>query len=274
MTTILTWGATQNKLLEYLGLTEPQLALACSRSCLHAQVWCVLQIGYFKAKQTFFSFTREDVPADLAFVLSRYFKDEPFEPRPVTKHEHYAQRALIAKLCGYRLWTSDFLEQLQKQAAQIVRRDVTPSLVVAELITYLNLHKVERPGYTRLQRVIGEALTAERRRPAALLATGLDAPIEALLAQLLVRDDTLSELAALKQDAKDFGWRQMARHVGAAVRRCQDAAAEAGDLPAEPEPLREFGELLHDLRPAPDEGRAGEFVPAMLRVAALPAAHR
>jgi hypothetical protein len=31
------------------------------------------------------------------------------------------------------------------------------------------------------------------------------------LAQLLVRDDTLSELAALKQDAKDFGWRQMAR---------------------------------------------------------------
>jgi hypothetical protein len=31
------------------------------------------------------------------------------------------------------------------------------------------------------------------------------------LAQLLVRDDTLSELAALKQDAKDFGWRQMAQ---------------------------------------------------------------
>jgi hypothetical protein len=29
--------------------------------------------------------------------------------------------------------------------------------------------------------------------------------------QLLVRDDTLSELAALKQDAKDFGWQQMAR---------------------------------------------------------------
>ena len=26
-----------------------------------------------------------------------------------------------------------------------------------------------------------------------------------------MRDDTLSELAALKQDAKDFGWRQMAR---------------------------------------------------------------
>ncbi len=197
--------------LDYLGLSEPQLALACSRPGLHAQVWCVLQIGYFRAKQTFFSFAWEDVQDDLAFVLSRYFRGEPFEPRAVTKHEHYAQRALIAKLFGYRLWTSDFLEQLQQHAAQIVRRDVTPSFVVAELIAYLNLHKVERPGYTRLQRMIGEALSAERRRLADLLAGQLDAPTKELLAQLLVRDDTLSELAALKQDAKDFGWRQMAR---------------------------------------------------------------
>ena len=29
------------------------------------------------------------------------------------------------------------------------------------------------------------------------------------MAELLVRDETLSALAALKQDAKDFGWRQM-----------------------------------------------------------------
>jgi len=39
----------------------------------------------------------------------------------------------------------------------------------------------------------------------------LDEAAKNALAQLLVRDDTLSELAALKQDAKDFGWRQMAR---------------------------------------------------------------
>ena len=39
----------------------------------------------------------------------------------------------------------------------------------------------------------------------------MDEAAKDALAQLLVRDDTLSELAALKQDAKDFGWRQMAR---------------------------------------------------------------
>ena len=66
-----------------------------------------------------------------------------------------------------------------------------------------------RPGYTTLQTLISEALSAERRRLGDLLAESLDAAARDALTQLLVHDDTLSELAALKQDAKDFGWRQM-----------------------------------------------------------------
>lgn len=197
--------------LQYLGLTEPQLALACGRRGLHDQVWCVLQIGYFQAKQTFFSFTWKDVPDDLAFVLQRYFPGEAFEPHLVTRHEHYTQRALIAQLFGYRLWSSEFFEHLVQQATQIARRDITPGFVVAELVAYLNEYKVERPGYTTLQTVISQALLTERQRLAELLSTALDEPTKTSLAELLVKDDTLSELAVLKQDARDFGWRQMTR---------------------------------------------------------------
>ena len=35
--------------LEYLSLSETELALACSRPGLHAKAYCALQIGYFKA---------------------------------------------------------------------------------------------------------------------------------------------------------------------------------------------------------------------------------
>jgi len=197
--------------LDYLGLSESQLALASSRTDLHYQVWCILQIGYFKAKQTFFRFAWEDVPDDLAFVLSRYFPGQTFEPRSISKRERYTQRALIAYLFGYRLWSSDFLEQLTRQAQQIVRRDVTPGFIVAELISFLNEHKVERPGYTTLQTVISQVLSAERQRLAELLSSSLDEATKQSLAELLVRDETLSELAALKQDARDFGVRQMTR---------------------------------------------------------------
>ncbi|HZC78450.1 MAG TPA: Tn3 family transposase, partial [Ktedonobacterales bacterium] len=197
--------------LEYLSLSEAELALACSRPGLHAQVYCVLQIGYFKAKHAFFHFAWSDVEADCAFVLTRYFIGQGFEPHTITKHEHFAQRVLIAERFGYRLWSADFLPSLAQQAAQIVRRDVTPGFIVAELIAYLNEHKIVRPGYTTLQDLISEALSAERLRLGGLLQKVLDDAAKAALAQLLVRDDTLSELAALKQDAKDFGWRQMAQ---------------------------------------------------------------
>ena len=197
--------------LDYLALTETELALAVSRPGLHAQVYCILQIGYFKAKHAFFRFDWNEVEDDCAFVLSRYFQGEVFEHKPITKHEHYTQRERVAELFGYRLWAADFLEQLGQQAALTVRRDVTPGFLATELIVWLHGHKIIRPGYTTLQELISETLSTERRRLGDLLAQVLDDPAKATLDQLLVRDDTLSQLAALRQDAKDFGWRQMSR---------------------------------------------------------------
>ena len=54
---------------EYLALSEDELALVLRRKDLPEQVYCLLQIGYFKAKQTFFRFSLEDVPPeDVAFA--------------------------------------------------------------------------------------------------------------------------------------------------------------------------------------------------------------
>jgi hypothetical protein len=61
--------------LEYLALTEAELAIASSRPGLHAKVYCVLQIGYFKAKHAFFRFDWNDVQARLRF------RAEPLFPR-------------------------------------------------------------------------------------------------------------------------------------------------------------------------------------------------
>lgn len=90
--------------VEYLALTEAELALASGRPSLTAQVYCVLHIGYFKAKHAFFRFDWNEVEDDCVFVLSRYFHGEPFQRKPITKHEHYAQRERIAELFGYRPW--------------------------------------------------------------------------------------------------------------------------------------------------------------------------
>jgi hypothetical protein len=94
--------------LESLSLSEAELMLASSRPSLDAQVYCVLQIGYFKAKHAFFRFAWDEAEDDIAFVLSRYYNDQAFSPIVITKHEHYTQRALIAELTrttyGLQCW--------------------------------------------------------------------------------------------------------------------------------------------------------------------------
>ena len=86
--------------LEYLALTETELALASSRPGLHAQVYCILQIGYFKAKHAFFRFDWSEVEHDCAFVLSRYFHGESFEHKPISKHEHTTPSASGLPICS------------------------------------------------------------------------------------------------------------------------------------------------------------------------------
>ena len=47
---------------EYFSLAANELALSLRRDGLQAQMLCLLQIGYFKAKQAVFTFTLPEVP--------------------------------------------------------------------------------------------------------------------------------------------------------------------------------------------------------------------
>ncbi len=195
--------------LEYLALDESELALACSRQGLPAQIYCILQIAYFKAKHLFFRFGWNDVKDDSNFILSRYFHGESPPDKSPTKHERYAQREKICALYGYRPWSSSLYSQLEQQATHIVHRDVTPGFIATELIIWLNTHKIIRPGYTMLQELVRQVLSDERQRLGRILTEQLDDATIADLDKLIERDDTLSRLAVLRQDARDFGWRQM-----------------------------------------------------------------
>src|SRR5260221_4896390 len=179
--------------MNYFVFTELELALALERPTIHAQIHCALQIGYFKAKQAFFTFAWVQIQEDSSFLRSRYFGDQEFVPHPITRHEYYTQRTAITALFGYRLWSSDFLPLLSQQAAQIVSRDVTPGFIVAELIAFLHERKIVRPGYTTLQSLISETLSVERNRLGQLTNAMLRGAAKRALRRLPVNDEILTQ---------------------------------------------------------------------------------
>ena len=83
---------------EFFTFTAKELALAECRKKPHARLYCLLQIGYFKAKNIFFDLSGQAVSSkDIAFLIERYFYDNPLELHPLTKYEQYTQRIEMAQ---------------------------------------------------------------------------------------------------------------------------------------------------------------------------------
>ncbi|MEI8171536.1 MAG: DUF4158 domain-containing protein [Rhodoferax sp.] len=196
--------------IEFFAMTDAERALALQRRGIVKQIYCLLQIGYFKAKQAFFQFTLEEVPPeDIAFLLQRYFPSQTFIAEPLLTSEYYVQRNKIVELFGYRLCSDEDMPALLDKAALLARTDVTPTFLLAELLVFLIGQRIVRPGYTTLQDLITNALSEERERLEQMVESALTDVARDALRQLLEHENTLSALAALKQDAKSFRYRQM-----------------------------------------------------------------
>ena len=198
--------------VEFLAMTDAERTLALRRKGFEEQIYCLLQIGYFKAKQAFFHFSLADAsPNDIGFLLQRYFpgKELTSTSKPLSKRQYYAQRDDISNLFGYRLCSEADLPSLLEKATLLARTDVAPTFLLAELMVFLVSQHIVRPGYSTLQELITNALTAERDRLEQLVESALTDATRAALQELLMGDNTLSDLAALKQDAKSFRYRQM-----------------------------------------------------------------
>lgn len=190
---------------------EPQeWNLIKSRPSLHTKIFCALQMGYFKAKNTFFKFSLHKVLRDdIDFIKKQYFNNKKLSAFTITKYEYYFQQQEICKLFGYQIWSKNFLTEINDRAKMIVKRDTSPNFIANELLTYLKNKKIVRPGHTTLQNIVSNGLTHERNRLKVTLQSYLTEDHRKSLDQLYENDNTLSELASLKQDAKSFGTSMM-----------------------------------------------------------------
>lgn len=117
-------------------LTQSEKDLFASFSRIHVQLYFILQLGYFKAKQLFFNFAFHDVVDDVTHLLQRYFPDVPREPggprpklRPLNKRTILKQRQRILELFQYRLCTPTDRQRLLLRAQQAARISSKPVYV-------------------------------------------------------------------------------------------------------------------------------------------------
>lgn len=109
------------------------------------------------------------------------------------------------KLFSYKPWSKEFLPKFYDRARLSVKRDISPNFIAHELLAFLQSAKIIRPGYSTLQKIISHILVEERKHLKYCLYSVLTEEHKQSLKQLIKNENTLSELAALKQDSKSFG---------------------------------------------------------------------
>lgn len=216
---------TQDDRPEVFTLTQPEKTLLAAFTLLHIQLYFMLQLGYFKAKQLFFTFTFDDAVEDVTYLLERYFPHMPSPQLPLlNKRTILKQRQHILELFGYRLCTPADRQVLFVRAQQAARISSKPIYVLHELLHFLTEQRLVKPGYTLLQEeLVGKALTAEAKRVASLLQTLLSPQECGALYALLNEtgegpaqgesESQLYTITLLKRQPKDFSLGEMRREI-------------------------------------------------------------
>lgn len=82
---------TSDERCTYFSLSQPEKDLLDLLRSVKSQAYFVLQLGYFKAKQRFFSFDLQEVLEDLQYVLNHCFSGVNLtDISPITKSGFYA----------------------------------------------------------------------------------------------------------------------------------------------------------------------------------------
>lgn len=95
---------------KYFNFSKSEKQIIFSSSHIHINIFCAIQLAYFKAKKIFYKISWDVVPEeDLDFIINTYFLGQNIILSPVSKYHLYKQQKLIVRLFNYKVWTKNML---------------------------------------------------------------------------------------------------------------------------------------------------------------------
>jgi TnpA family transposase len=177
-----------------------------------SKVYFILQLGYFKARNQFFTFEWNDVQKDRDYIIQKhYYLDNSTEIPAVNTRS--AQQKAILELLNFRIFDSFSLEKLTETAKSLCKIHIQPRFLFTEMLRILESDQLSLPGYSTFQKIISIAITFETKRLSQLIKESYPKEIKRELSQILLRESTFYELTALKKRIKDFKLKQIKQEI-------------------------------------------------------------
>lgn len=164
----------------------------------------ILNLGYFRTSQYFFSFTFQAVKEDVRFIIKSYFAGSSFPMKQISNRQYYSNRQVILNKYEMSLYTKSFQSHLSNYLKSVVKQHSVPKYLFDSLLDYCHQHKIIRPSYSILQDLVSGSCNNEKLRISNKLYTIMDSSLRKSLSKLLEKDDLFYQLTLIKKDQKDF----------------------------------------------------------------------
>lgn len=169
-------------------LDKHEYDLLNSLKSINSKVLFILELGYFKVKQRFFSFKKDEVLSDIEFIIKTYFPKARWVEINFSKNTKTTHRQSILNIFSYKDW-KPFKKEFMKRAKDIVSIDSYPQYIFKELLRFAINNRIVLPPYREIQILITQTLSFEEKRVFSILESLVDNELRELVQSLLTKND-------------------------------------------------------------------------------------
>ncbi len=204
----------------YFEFTGHEISIAKEYRTIKAQVYFMISLGYFKAKQQFYLFDLSS-SQDTRYIVEKYFDKNNIHllSGKIDDKTYRKQKSDILTLFSYQNWSSEFEPQIELQICEFLRYYPKAHSALRQLLGYFNNQQIIVPTYRKLQDMFTTAFAAEERRLNRLILS-IPESLQKQLSTLINREDGISQLNIIRADQKDFQYTA----VRTEVEKAQDIA--------------------------------------------------
>ena len=138
------------------------------------------------------------------YIINQHFPETNFSKKDIDINKHYSAQKMICGIYNYKRSDAEFIVNLNRYAKRLTTRDLQPKFVFDELLEFCEQHKIIRPKYSTLQRIVSKAISREEKRLTLKLERLLNKIEKNHLDSLLAKDALFHNLTLLKKDPKNF----------------------------------------------------------------------
>ncbi len=183
-------------------LCEEELEAVNNLQLFNNQIYLILQLGYLRERPLIYDFAFNDRKDDIKFILEKYFPGRKPPRGSVSKRSQYDLINKALQFTHRSRTDKQFYRQLDIYLKDTATICVEPRYLFDECLNFYDLHKKILDSYRTFSDKIRQVLSNERKRLETILNKKLSASTKAYFRQLLVVENSLSDLARLRKKPK------------------------------------------------------------------------